>query len=244
VKDDGGLIWAYRVDEHGRGESVGWNDLATREHEYLWIHLELEAGDARRWLREESGLSDLEAEVLLAEETRPRVTPVGDGLVLILRGVNLNPGAEPEDMISVRLWADANRVITVRRQRLLALEDLRGRLVAGSGARSVGEFVTDLADRLVERMAGVLGDLDDTLDAIDAAEDAASASERRTKLHGLRREAVTLRRHLLPQRDALAASRRSGFPGWPIGSASSCVRCWTGPPGTSRISTKFGSAPR
>jgi len=37
-------------------------------------------------------------EALLAEETRPRIVPSAEGLLLILRGVNCNPGAEPEDM--------------------------------------------------------------------------------------------------------------------------------------------------
>jgi zinc transporter len=45
-------------------------------------------------------------DALLAEETRPRSFPVGEGLVVILRGVNLDPGADPEDMVSPRLWID------------------------------------------------------------------------------------------------------------------------------------------
>jgi zinc transporter len=35
------------------------------------------------------------------------VLTVGQSLLVILRGVNLNPGADPEDMVSVRLWLDA-----------------------------------------------------------------------------------------------------------------------------------------
>ena len=32
--------------------------------------------------------------------------------MMIVRGINQNQGAEPEDMISLRVWADPHRVIT------------------------------------------------------------------------------------------------------------------------------------
>lgn len=46
--------------------------------------------------------------------TRPRVLPLAGGLLVNLRGVNLNPGADPEDMVSVRMWIDAERLISMR----------------------------------------------------------------------------------------------------------------------------------
>lgn len=205
MNDDGGLIWAFEVDSSGRGQSLGWNELGREDGDgFRWIHLEREADAAHAWLRGPSGLPELAVEALLAEETRPRSTPMGEGLVLILRGVNLNPGADPEDMVSVRVWVDAKRVVTVRRRRLLALQDVRERIVAGRGPRNVGEFVAEVAERLVERMAGVLGGLEEGLDAIEAEAEEISAQASRRKLLELRRQAIALRRYLSPQRDALA----------------------------------------
>jgi zinc transporter len=198
-----GLIWAFDVDTSGRGTELGWDTLdGPLTDGFRWVHLELEAEDARGWLHERSGLNEIECEALLADETRPRATPMGEGLLLILRGVNLNPGADPEDMVSIRLWADEKRVITVRRRRLLALEDIQSQMRKGRGASNVGEFVAELADRLVERMAGVVGSLDEGLDAVE--EDDRAAQEQRMALVDLRRQSIALRRHLAPQRDALA----------------------------------------
>ncbi|MGH0028419.1 MAG: zinc transporter ZntB [Myxococcota bacterium] len=200
-----GLIWAYDVDAGGRGREIGWDELdGTPQAGFRWIHLERGGEDVRRWVTERSGLSELEAEALLAEETRPRANAVGEGLLLILRGVNLNPGADPEDMVAVRLWVDARRVVTVRRRRLLALQDLRDRVAAGRGPRNVGEFVADLGDHLVERMAGILGDLDERLDQIEERDTSDVTPELRGDLVDLRRQAIVLRRYLSPQRDALA----------------------------------------
>ena len=38
---------------------------------------------------------ELDWEALLTEETRPRSTQIGNGLLIAMRGVNLNPNAEP-----------------------------------------------------------------------------------------------------------------------------------------------------
>ncbi len=38
----------------------------------------------------------------------------GDGWLVILRGVNLNPGADSEDMVSIRMWIEAHRLIALR----------------------------------------------------------------------------------------------------------------------------------
>ena len=67
-------------------------------------------------------------EAPLEQETRPRSLRVGDSLLVVLRGVNLNPGADPEDMVSVRLWLDAYRVITIRDEKLMAIQFLTGLL--------------------------------------------------------------------------------------------------------------------
>lgn len=204
MSEEDGLIWGYEVDREGRGTQVGWPDLvAPNPDTYRWVHLELEAEGAREWIRNESGLGELAVAALLAGETRPRTTPMDNGLIIILRGVNLNPGADPEDMVSVRMWVEADRIITIRRHRLLAIEDLRANMDAGRGPSNVGEFVADLASHLVERMAAVLSTLDENLDAVEESAAASLAAERSALLE-LRRQAITLRRHLSPQRDALA----------------------------------------
>ena len=59
------------------------------------------------------GLSEFACDLLLEEATRPRLLDLGaESLLVFLRGVNLNPGAEPEDMVSLRVFADARRVIS------------------------------------------------------------------------------------------------------------------------------------
>ena len=207
MTDQDGLVFAYEIDGEGKGRPIGWEELsATDKSEgWLWIHLDRSAPHARKWLVEESGVDPLlVSEALLDEETRPRFTATEDGLLLILRGVNLNPGADPEDMVSIRLWIEAERVISVRQRRLLAVDDLRQAIEEANGPKTPGELVANLADGLVDRMSIVISDLNDRLD--DLEDDVVSTQRRelRGELNALRREGIILRRYIAPQRDALS----------------------------------------
>ncbi|MDX1581213.1 MAG: CorA family divalent cation transporter, partial [Alphaproteobacteria bacterium] len=104
TEDTSGLLHGLVLDGQGGARALSFADLESGVPPNSWVHLDHHSPEVRAWLVEKSGLDPLVCEALLAEETRPRCTPFGEGLVLILRGVNLNPGADPEDMVSLRLW--------------------------------------------------------------------------------------------------------------------------------------------
>lgn len=205
MNSEDGLIFAYRLDGRGGGQGVGWSEIrkASRD-DLLWIHLNYRGSETRRWLTKESGIDPLICEALLATETRPRVVGAGDGLLVVLRGVNLNPGADPEDMVSLRMWIDGHRIVTMRYQHLKAIEDLRAAIASASGPTGTGHFLVEIANRLVERMGDVLANLDDTVDSMEDEVLTAESYEIRPKLASLRRQAIGLRRYLAPQREVLS----------------------------------------
>lgn len=119
-EEENGLIHAYRMDGRGGGESLGWDEMGdAKSPQDEWIHLLLGGARTAEWLKTKSGLDEAAYEALLAEDPRPRCEPHGEGVLLILRGVDLSPGADREEMISLRLWADKDRVISVRSRRMM-----------------------------------------------------------------------------------------------------------------------------
>ena len=69
-----------------------------------WVHLQSDRAETLDWIETHLAyLPDAVRDSLTANITRPRLQPYGDGVLLNLRGVNHNPGAEPEDMISIRI---------------------------------------------------------------------------------------------------------------------------------------------
>jgi zinc transporter len=214
VTDDLGDGVGYRIDATGVATEFDWKaGTPQREDGILeWIHIDLRSELTRQWLSERSGLEPIVVEALLEDETRPRSAPMAGGVMVILRGVNLNPGADPEDMVALRIWAEDGRVVTARRRPLMAVRDLRAVVRAGAGPRSAGDLLVELSGRLVERMAGVLDALDESVDAVEESLAEYAIPAQRGQLTSIRRQAIALRRYLAPQRDALARLHNERLP--------------------------------
>ena len=172
----------------------------------LWVHLDYSDEEEQHWLTNttELELKPLVIEALLADETRPRTAAIDDGLLMSLRGVNHNPGADPEDMVSIRLWVEKHRIFSTRRRALLSVADVVAQLESKRGPSDSSQFVIDLIDRLVTRMCDIVDELDDKTIAFEELIVQPNRSGSRLDLADLRRQAISLRRYLAPQREALS----------------------------------------
>ncbi len=200
-----GLISAYHFDGHGNARAIGWDDLPALEHAggFTWIHLQQNASYTREWLIRDSRLDPVIVEGLLARQSRPRCTEFIDGLLLDLRGVNLDPTCE-EEMAPLHIWVEANRMVSTRLYRIKATRDIREQLAAGHAPASMGGLLARLTHRLIERVEPAITTIDDEMDLLenDMVEDRSAAT--RARLNGLRRRAVALHRYVGPQQMALA----------------------------------------
>ncbi|ALN19186.1 zinc transporter ZntB [Ectopseudomonas mendocina] len=214
---DSALLHAFVLDGRGGARSISRDELDSLqldEQESLWLHWDRSQVQSQRWLRENSGLDEFSCDLLLEENTRPRLLPLPNSEMLIfLRGINRNPGAEPEDMVSVRIFADARRVISLRLRPLLATDALIADLLAGKGPKTSSELLLELARHLTSRVDDLVAELSELL---DGEEDALDDDERYRPDHGLmlqvRRRAASLRRFLAPQRDLYAQLARNRQP--------------------------------
>jgi len=200
-----GFIFALCLDGQGSGRYVAWEDISkwTPEQGTLWIHLDYRGEGAQNWLEHESNIDPLLLESLTATETRPRSDVHKNVMLGILRGVNLNPEADPEDMVSVRFWIEEKRIVTMRHRRIMALEGLRKAVESGTGPTGPGDFLDCFADALTARMGDVIADIDDAFDAIEEEVLTQKSFELRPRLANIRRTVISLRRYIAPQRDVI-----------------------------------------
>ncbi len=202
---DSGLVVAYALNGEGGGTALGWDEVRSwRGGEgFLWVHLDLTDPVAQRWVGSESGLDEVVAEALLADETRPRSSFMKNGLLVMLRGVNTNPGADPEDMVALRIWVEDRRVVTTRRRRLLSIMDVSDSIDKNDGPMTPGELLVTLSDCLVERMAVVIDEIDEHVDRLESDVVESENPRLRHELADLRTQVIALRRYLSPQREAM-----------------------------------------
>lgn len=201
------IVSAFGVRD-ATGTSLSWDEVKSgarnSEFEWIWVHLNANCPEAEDWARSAAFLPPGAVEALFAIETRPRMTRYDTGVMVNLRGVNHNPGAEPEDMVSLRIWADAKHVVTSRRRLVKAIADVRDIIEKPkSGPKSPGDFVALLASRITKAIEPYV---EEVTDAIDELEDIALEHQERNvriRLGEARRVAVQLRRYIAPQRDAI-----------------------------------------
>ncbi len=202
-----GLIYAWRLDGKGGARQLQWDEVKAAEgrpDEPIWVHLDLNVEGAIDWIREDAGFDGWIADALVRPGTRPRVVPYAGGVLVIVRGVNLNEGAEPEDMISLRMWAEGGWLITLRSRKLRAVVAMREALQRGDGPTGTASMLSFLLHDLATRAGDVIDDLEEQSERIETEIDEnGRGREIADRLADLRRRMMGLKRYLRPQRDAV-----------------------------------------
>ncbi|MEJ6398741.1 zinc transporter ZntB [Yoonia sp. 208BN28-4] len=174
-----------------------------------WMHTDLQMHGLAQWC--EDKLPPLASRTLLAARTRPRVDTHDDGLTITLRGINLNDGAEVEDMVSLRLWVTADLVVSVRKMRVFALDDLRDQIAQNDAPPTPARMIARITESLVDRIETVSLDLEDRASDMEITVYDQGDSPP-PQLARLRRSVITLRRHIGPLSEALADLARVETP--------------------------------
>lgn len=209
------ILFSYGFDGKGTGTRLEGRTIAetVKADKLAWVHLNAKHSDARNWLHDNvSYLDEMIIDALLADETRPRITEINNGLLLILRGVNLNENARPEDMISIRMWIDPHRIITTQRRNSKAVNDIRELLEEGNGPTNAADFLSVLTTRLFIRMEPTILALDERTDDVEEEVMDNPDVKDRQEVIDIRKQAIVLRRYLSPQKDAIAYLRNTDIP--------------------------------
>ena len=210
-----GLGHAREIDPEGRVRAIELRDAATPSAGWRWLHLGRKSLEARDWLRARSGLGEETVAALLEQDTRPRLSLTEAGALLVLRGVNRNAGAHPEDMISLRLHIDRARIVSVEGRRLRVVEDRLRALDAGE-TPTLGAALLGLVRALREDAEPVLDGLQAAVDAFEleaVRSEVAMPVRRRRALNDARHDAIQIHRHIHPQAGAVTALARAK-PDW------------------------------
>ncbi len=209
------IMYAYEIDGKGGANTVSNEQIASllKSDQLAWVHLDANHPDTPSWLAKNiSYLDNIVIEALTTAETRPRLMEHKNGMLVILRGVNLNENAEIHDMISIRIWVDPHRIITLRRRKLKAVVDIREALEQNRGPHNAGEFIVSLSARMFQKMEPVIQELDDQTDALEEKILDNPDIKTRHDIVDIRKKAIVMRRYISPQKDVMSQMRISEMP--------------------------------
>jgi zinc transporter len=196
--------WRISVESGGNvieGEPTE-GDGGPRDGALVWIQIDGRNPAYLDWLHERSGLSAPVVSALTAVETRPRCEQIGEGALINLRGLGETPEDDPDSLVSIRLWAERGRVISMGYRRLAAMPALRAKVLAGH-IGDAGDLVSALAMAITETLDEAIASLGDDLDECETTLDAKRAFVMRRQIAQTRSEAIQYRRFVVPQRQAL-----------------------------------------
>lgn len=179
------------------------SDYAEDETQYQWIRVQNHRPSEDAEIFSQLGLSPIVVQGLLAPETQPRLSKLAGGLLLVLRGVNTHTDAEPDDMVSVRLWVEPRRIISVQVRHVSSLDEISECCACGDAPATISRFVVELIDRMTAKIETMVMKLVEQLDALEEENLFGGVGAERTTLSELRRQLIVVRRYVAPQRAAL-----------------------------------------
>jgi zinc transporter len=166
----------------------------------------LVSGNARApefkvWLREELGA--FASETLSVPSTRTRCVVLEDKAMVVLRVAR--PGAKPDDVGRqlLSLWLERGRVIISSELNIPEFLGITQWQQSHHAPVSPADLVARLGLRAADRLEPLIEQLGDRLDDIEEGLMAEHGQEVRTKLAPLRRNLISFRRLIWPQRDVL-----------------------------------------
>ncbi|MEQ5788739.1 zinc transporter ZntB [Erythrobacter sp. NFXS35] len=197
------------VLERGVVREIPASEVASyRGDGFVWLHVEGAGRNGRPDLP--SYLPGLAANALLASETRPRCEQIDDGAIINLRGNALEPTADSDRLVSIRVWVEGRRVTSVTRNPLAALAKVETAMQAGKLCDG-GDFVAALAQAISTELDPEIAELGDLLDDCEGEIESADIYALRRRIAALRSQAIALRRFVAPDRDALASLAQLPF---------------------------------
>ena len=167
---------------------------------YRWWHYDLSDANLTDWAT--THLPSIPSGALLQPETRPRCDRYENGLILNLRGINMNAGQHADQMVSVRMWVEGDVIITVRLRKVFAIDEIRQMAIAQTAPLTTAAFIEALVSHLTTRVQEEvmrISKLTEFYEA-DLEEDTTPLPK---ALSETRRSVIKLRRYLEPQKQAL-----------------------------------------
>ena len=201
------ILFSYAFDGEGKAQKLDDQKVSEelKNQGLSWVHLDATKKSTKTWLqREVSYLDHLIIDALLVEETRPRIIKFESGLLIILRGINLDKKAEPEDMVSIRMWIDEERIITIQRRDMKAIFDIKSHIESGKKIQNSAEFLYNLLYEILNVTSPFLYSLGEKIDVLEEKIMTTHDAKLRENILQARTQSTIFKRYLAPQKEVIS----------------------------------------
>ncbi len=169
---------------------------------FLWLHLQGLDEQDLAFVKAQRDIPDVAAGALAATETRPRCDRIDEGAILNLRGPGELDPADSDRLVSIRFWVTGTKVVTLSRRPISALAEVIRKMEAGK-VRDSGDLVAAFARAISTQLDPEVSALGDRLDDVESDLAPNQLFRLRRDITAVRSAAISFRRFVAPDRDAL-----------------------------------------
>ncbi|WP_407334182.1 CorA family divalent cation transporter [Enterovibrio sp. 27052020O] len=189
---DGFIISSWQFSSGIAHENTA---LSGKLQPSVWYHCQRDADGLRGWL-EDNAIPEAIVDSLLADDTRPRFEHFDDDcFLMILRGINLNEGSQPDDMLSLRILWYKGALISTRKVPSRSVSGLIAQLEKGEGPTSLSDVIIGMVAGINKHISHFLVPVETLLDGLEWNNNADTQA-----LSALHSRLLRLRRYLKPQK--------------------------------------------
>lgn len=181
------------------------------DRDFAWIHLDGRDGDGHRRVELDESIPVIARSALFAHETRPRCTVMDGGALINLRGLGTTPEDDPDPLVSIRIWAEKGRIISVSFRSIAAYEPVAERFMQGE-ITDPGDLIAAMAHEITNSLDPDVAALGDRLDDLETMLDVTPPARLRRRVAEIRSQAIGYRRFIAPQRQALERISQTDLP--------------------------------
>ncbi len=191
-------VLALRLDGEGGADPL--LPGAELPEQDVWMHLDYSSPHAYEWIKTSDLLPDGVRESLQGDSSRPKLVKANGGMLLTLRCINANEGQRPDHMVAVRFYINDRIIVSTRRRRVHAVEEIVQDLAKRMGPLNTADWLVDLCEHITEQAGDFIDELQEKIALLEEH----LLNERtidRVDLADIRRQLIVSRRYLAPQRD-------------------------------------------
>lgn len=199
------LLWrdgmAHDLDHGSMADALA----ARSSTGFVWVHLQSEQQHSETALDElPSELPDAVTRALTAMETRPRCEPFETGVLVNMRAPRLDnhESGDGDILASIRLWAQKGLLISVCFRPTTVIAPVEAQFLAGM-LHDPGDVIIALSVTAAMQLDETIATIGDEVDDIECTIDRNTPFSERRRVTRIRTEAISYRRFVVPQRQAL-----------------------------------------
>lgn len=178
-------------------------DGADTIGDVTWMEVDVSDAAGTNWLSTQSGLSEEVKSQLLHPGKFSRREMLAEGLLVNICAINPAAEAAGDDLITLSLFLEQNRVISVRSKKIAAIDEVRSYVKAGTGPRTPLGFLAFTIVCIKKSLEPLITRISEETADLEASVLEEDVDARVEEVNALRREVYRARRYVSPFQNLL-----------------------------------------